>query len=644
MLYRAQKRTPFFPVFALHCELLMKQHRLPPILLLHFPGWLLAVALWPLFAWSVCSKNYAHAAEPATTILERGRLDYTVGFLGGPSSSIPFEMTVPVPWTAETVAQLKKLGFNTIQINVAWGPRPADEVLNVEDVVGLNPEQDRQYPQVVPLRCKPGVEARENRRAELRRRIVLCKQAGLRTLFHFGAPYNAHATYGDGPPNCIMDENVIHRYELLLDAFAHDFPGVDDLLVYTYDQDAWLCSEFGPCPRCLGVPLHKRLVPFLNRLAARWQNVRPQGRLWWEPWELSAGQSLACTETIDPRGLGLMLHCNIAEVIGTMPVDRWLKNNAALAQKRGIPVIVEYWLGGPSEELESYFHLAHPLVTLRGLKTIASVPGVVGVKEYYGLNPTVEDPNLRMSGLFFHNPAISEAHALRSLAKPYGAAAGQMTKFWQLTSEGMELFPWETTWFIREPSRSRTDHSLSAAMLRGQQCHTPAWESSRHAIFMKTDNGQPDPWMLEDVELRCQLAADRWETALKNAQEFKKSVPEPLADAFNKNLVDLAGLRRRSVTYALHLRETNLATILRKAAELKLPRPQKSVDELLAALQADMENNRAEFAAAGHENKQWPEMRRAITLLEKDPEAFLKEFLKEDPDQTSKGVWSITSR
>jgi hypothetical protein len=553
-------------------------------------------------------------------------------------------MTVPVAWTTDTVGQLKKLGFNTVQINVAWGPRPADEVLNIEDLVQLSPEQERQYPQVVPLRSKPGVDARESRRAELRRRIALCQQAGLRTLFHFGAPFNAHASYGDGPPNCIMDDKVTRRYELLLEAFARDFPGVDDLLVYTYDQDAWLCSEFGPCPRCLGIPLHERLVPFLNHLASRWKTVRSSGRLWWEPWELSAGQALACTEKIDPHNFGLSLHCNIAEVIGTMPVDRWLKNNAALAQKRGIPVIVEYWLGGPSEELETYFHLAHPLVTLRGLKTIASVPGVVGVKEYYGLNPTVEDPNLRMTGLFFRNPVISEFDALKELAQPYGAASSDLIKFWQLTSEGMELFPWETTWFIREPSRSRTDHSLSAAMLRGQQCHTPSWESSRHAIFMKTDNSQPDPWMLEDVQLRCQLAADRWAAALENAMQFKHSVPPALSNDFNKNLVELAGLRRRAETYALHLRETNLATVLRKAAELKLPRPQKIVDELLAALQADLENHRAELAAAGQKNEQWPEMQQAIALLNKNSDAFLKEFMKQDPDRTSKGVWSITSR
>jgi hypothetical protein len=150
--------------------------------------------------------------------------------------------------------------------------------------------------------------------------------------------------------------------------------------------------------------------------------------------------------------------------------------------------------------------------------------------------------------------------------------------------------------------------------------------------------------MLEDVQLRCQLAADRWATALENAKQFKHSVPPSLSGDFNKNLVDLAGLRRRAVTYALHLRETNLATILRKADALKLPRPQKTVDELLACLHTDLENHRAELAVAGRENEHWPEMQQAIDLLKKDPGAFLQSFLKEDPDRTSKGVWSITSR
>ena len=593
---------------------------------------------------SLC--NSAGAAEPGKTILEGRPLDYKVGFLGNPSSSVGFEMTVPVPWTPETVGQLKKLGFNTIQINVAWGTRPADEVLNIEDLVQLTAEQEKEYPQVVPLRSMPGAEAREKRRAELRHRIALCQQAGLRTMFHFGAPYNAHERYGDGPPNCLMDAKMTRRYELLVDIFAREFPGVDDLLIYTYDQDAWLCDEFGPCPRCLGIPLHERLVPFLDALTARWRKSRPQGRLWWEPWELSAGQSLACAQRIKPEGFGLMLHCNIAEVIGTMPVDRWLKNIAGMAQQRDIPVIVEYWLAGPCEELEKYYHLAHPLVTLRGLKNIASVPGVVGIKDYYGLNPTVEDPNLRMTGLFFQEPAISETAALQALAKPYGPAAAGLMDYWRLTSEGMELFPWETTWFIREISRSRTDHSLSAAMIRGENCHTPAWVSSRHAIFMKTDNSQPDPWMLEDVQLRFQLAAERWEKALDLARNFKDSIPPQLAGDFAKNLADLGGIRRRALAYAMHLRETNLATTLRKAAELKLPRPQRTVDELLVTLKTDQKNYRAEMAVTskGKEINPWKEMEQAIALLEESPDKFLLQFMKEDPNTASKGVFSATSR
>ena len=80
-----------------------------------------------------------------------------------------------------------------------------------------------------------------------------------------------------------------------------------------------------------------------------------------------------------------------------------------MAKNRGIPVIVEGFLGAASEELEPYTHLTHPLVTLRQMKAIASVPGVVGIKEYYGHIPTKEDANLRMAGIFFHNQDIDES-------------------------------------------------------------------------------------------------------------------------------------------------------------------------------------------------------------------------------------------
>ena len=163
---------------------------------------------------------------------------------------------------------------------------------------------------------------------------------------------------------------------------------------------------------------------------------------------------------------------------------------------------------------------------------------------------------------------------------------------------------------------------------------------------MKTDSTQPDPWMLEDVQLRCQLAADRWEAALARGGQFQDSVSAPLAGDFKINLSDLTSLRRRARAYALHLRETNLAAVLRKAAELKLPRPQKSVDELLTALKADLANHEAEMAAplAGQKVIRWQDMEQAIALLQQNPEEFLQKFLKEDPDKNSKGIFSVTSR
>ena len=123
---------------------------------------------------------------------------------------------------------------------------------------------------------------------------------------------------------------------------------------------------------------------------------------------------------------------------------------------------------------------------------------------------------------------------------------------------------------------------------------------------------------------------------------FNDSVPAALSKDFARSQSDLAGLRRRAVTYALHLRATNLATVLRKAAELKQPRPQKALDELLVALKASLANHLEELA--GQKDKDWPEMRQAIELLGKNPDAFLGKYLMEEPDRASRSIWSITSR
>lgn len=522
-------------------------------------------------------------------------LTYRVGFLGCPSRP-------DVEWNLANLSRLKELGFNTIQLHIAWGSRPGDEPLNIEDVVTLAPELQAQYPQPVPLRGEPSPESRDRRRANLQERLALCKQLGLRTIFHFGAPYNAHARYGDNPPNCIMDEAVIRRYELLLEAFAQAFAGVDDILVYTYDQDAWLCGEFGACPRCRGVPLHERLVPFIDRLCATWRRLSPQGRLWWSPWELSAGQVLQCVTLLNPDGLGLDLHPNVAETIATMPVDRWLKNVCGLAAERGIPVLVESFLGAASEEVEPYQHLAHPLVTYRQIAAISAVPGVSGVKEYYGLAPDVPDPNLGMAGLCFRHPEKDEQALLGILAAPYGALAGPVSDYWRLCSTAQELFPWDLSWFVREVGKSDLSHSLSAAFIRGQQCHTPAWDSTRAAIFMKTDSAQPHPWLLEDAQLRFSLAAEKMAQALAIGRAIQAQVPLDMAGAFGESLNELKHLHRQALAYSYHLRETNLATLMRQAGR---PVPQRWVDEMACLLEADAQNQQTPASQMSMTGSQW---------------------------------------
>ena len=182
---------------------------------------------------------------------------------------------------------------------------------------------------------------------------------------------------------------------------------------------------------------------------------------------------LQCVKSLNPNGLGLDLHPNVAETIASMPVDRWLKNVCGLAAERGIPVLVESFLGAASEEVEPYQYLAHPLVTCRQIAAIAAVPGVLGIKEYYGLVPDKPDPNLGMAGLCFQHPEKSEAELLDMLAAPYGAVAGQVSEYWRLCSTAQELFPWDISWFVREVGKSDLSHSLSAAFIRGQQCHTP---------------------------------------------------------------------------------------------------------------------------------------------------------------------------
>ena len=115
--------------------------------------------------------------------------------------------------------RMKDLGFNAMQLNIAWAYRPYDEALNLEDVVAL-PERFKRTPIDLEhvtdgLRTPEKISARS---ALLKERIALCKKYGMHTIFHFGAPNNNQREM-EPLEQCVLDPATVDRYATLIKAF-----------------------------------------------------------------------------------------------------------------------------------------------------------------------------------------------------------------------------------------------------------------------------------------------------------------------------------------------------------------------------------------------------------------------------------------
>jgi hypothetical protein len=109
---------------------------------------------------------------------------------------------------------------------------------------------------------------------------------------------------------------------------------------------------------------------------------------------------------------------------------------------------------------------------------------------------------------------------------------------------------------------------------------------------MRTDDSQPHFWMLEDVGLRCRLAADRADQAFSlGAKMLEEMSPADRAE-FERIQTDLDHFRRVARSYALHLRETNVAQMLTQDLEAGRPMTAALVKELQRLLDADADNQR----------------------------------------------------
>src|SRR5690606_13585006 len=144
--------------------------------------------------------------QPRPAAHRSERMSARIAILGTPSNP-------HVDWSVADVEWLVRSGFTGIQLNIAWSYRPGDEPLTLEDVVPVEgAPESRADPQ------RNGV-----RLDELRSRARRARDAGLRTFFHFGAPYQGRAGYaGAALPQCVLDPATTARYAQAVTRLAHE--------------------------------------------------------------------------------------------------------------------------------------------------------------------------------------------------------------------------------------------------------------------------------------------------------------------------------------------------------------------------------------------------------------------------------------
>lgn len=533
---------------------------------------------------------------------------YRIAIIGNPSCP-------DIRYDNSQLSALKAHGFNSVQLNIAWGCRPADEPLNLEDILSLE---------------EPSSPRQQERFAAIAQRAKQAKKMGFRTLFHFGAPRvdSLYRVLGsqqelDRQTNLhsIQREEVVAAYERLLFLLADRIPEVDDILMYTFDQEAWLGNEFGGDPLAAGIPLARRLPPFLERMCSAWKAKRPDGMVWWEPWEISAGQIYDMLDRLPARNFGMMLHNNIAEVQMTNPGDRWFRNMVMLCRERDIPVCGELFLTGANEEVEPLQHMAAPAIIYHQLDAMYRI-GVQGIKEYYGTRPDLDDPNLHMAGLLLQEPGLSLEEAMARLCTRYAPVQEAVRQAFELENRGLCLFPWDLSWRLRAICQQHTAwHGDQAFWYPGSVAPSPSWKSTRRAIFMMTEDEPAfHPWLTEDLSLRfCHSAA-----AMKEAASLLKQAEEESGNTiFGIWAADALRFGAVAQDLGLHAEETLAAGHIRRRAEQGQEIPSFLIERMDRALCLDLENQTLSSAVAPG-----TESRAAARLKEfrEDPAAFSKKY------------------
>jgi hypothetical protein len=509
---------------------------------------------------------------------------YFIGIVGNPS--------VPdISWSDEELEQIKALGVNMVQLSIAWGGKPADEVINLED---LNADQRKKF----------------------KFRIAQAQKHGLRTMAQFGIPKMVN--FNPVRPACILDPEVQQKYQKLLKDFMVSFPEVNDVMVYTFDQQAWLCSEYGPCPRCSGIPLDERLPQFLNMLNDTMRSCRPGTTLWWKPWELTKGQVGSILGKVKAEGFGLSLNPSTSNEVypfndRSFYSDLGVRRFVQIALERNIPVMGEFdhTFYKPLYLIEDFF----PRLIYEQMNGWREMKGVVAIKEYYGFSPTTFSVNAAMLKAWVRTPDAPLKTLLDEVAAPYGEkAAPLLLQAWEYVAQSLEVYPWDTTYLIGPMGLDRGangSHSWEPVVILSSTWETPIWKANRRGNFMLTDEPKAHPWLFEDSGIRLEEAAAM---SFRAVEFYDKALAEKSpreADIrTQRETVWQTGRSLRSK--GLHFLETLAA----QDARLVQADPKQFAivsKRLEALLKKDLENQGGR-----------PEMKQKLAEFQKDPVAWLK--------------------
>ena len=151
------------------------------------------------------------------------------------------------------------------------------------------------------------------------------------------------------------------------------------------------------------------------------------------------------------------------------------------------------------------------------LRSVAGLPGVVGIKEYFGTVAEHISVNERAWREFLHRPEADSEALLAALAEEYASDAGKVMETyrnpadcapgavhgnpadcdtsllaaWEEAARAVEVYPWDVSWRLRHYNSVRYDQQLgqgywsrSFTASLPTPWTTPSWESSRGAAYI----------------------------------------------------------------------------------------------------------------------------------------------------------------